>query len=93
MHPQQKFAALSVALFAAFPLCAAETALDAVVVTATRQAVRVNELLSDVTVIDREEIERAGPSTIEELLGRQPGVEFTANGGPGTNSKIGRAHV
>lgn len=59
-----------------------------IVVTATRQAARVDELMADVTLIDREQIEQAGQTTIEQLLARQPGVQYTANGGPGTNSGI-----
>ncbi|MBS1190838.1 MAG: TonB-dependent receptor [Rhodocyclaceae bacterium] len=65
-----------------------QAAFDPVVVTATRQAARASELLSDTTVIGREEIEQAGQSSLEELLGRQPGVQFAANGGPGTNSSV-----
>lgn len=76
-------------LFHVMPAIAEQmAALDPIVVTATRQATRASELLSDVTVIDREEIERAGQSSIEELLSRQPGVQFSANGGPGTNSSV-----
>ncbi len=63
--------------------------LPTVVVTATRQQQRANELLSDVSVIEREEIERAGPSTtLPELLGRQPGIQFTSTGAPGGVSNI-----
>ncbi|MDR1934947.1 MAG: TonB-dependent receptor plug domain-containing protein, partial [Candidatus Accumulibacter sp.] len=62
---------------------------DAIVVTASRQAARANELLSDVTVIEREEIEKAGPSaSVIDLLARQPGLEISANGGPGTSSSV-----
>ena len=39
-------------------------------------------MLADVTVIDREEIARAGPSGLAALLQRQPGVEITRNSGP-----------
>jgi vitamin B12 transporter len=67
---------------------AADSSGDPIVVTATRQEARSNELLSDVTVITREQIEEAGQTTIEELLAQQPGVEFYANGGPGTSSSI-----
>jgi len=62
--------------------------LAAVVVTATRQATRVNELIADVSVIDRETIEQADQSTLLELLGHQPGLEFSANGGPGMASDL-----
>ena len=76
-----------VALALAFPPShAADEA--AVVVTATRQPMRANELLSDVSVITREEIEQAGQTTIEQLLARQPGLEYVANGGPGTHSSV-----
>ncbi len=61
-------------------------ALDAVVVTATRTEQRVQDTLSDVTVIDREQIEAAGQSTLTELLARQPGVQTFSNGGPGASS-------
>jgi len=37
-------------------------ALDTVVVTATRQAQRASEILSDVSVIDTEQIRSAGPN-------------------------------
>lgn len=67
---------------------APENELNPVIVTATRQATRVSDLMADVTVIDREEIENAGQSTIEQLLARQPGIQMAANGGPGTNSSI-----
>lgn len=61
---------------------------DAVVVTATRQATRSNELLSDVSVITREQIEQAGQTTIEQLLAQQPGLEYSSYGGPGQGSSI-----
>ncbi|MBS1144074.1 MAG: TonB-dependent receptor [Proteobacteria bacterium] len=62
--------------------------LDPVLITATRQETRVSEQLSDVSVIEREEIESAGQSTLEEILSRQPGIEFSANGSFGANSSL-----
>jgi vitamin B12 transporter len=67
--------------------CAADQ-LAAVVVTATRQATRINEVLADVTVIEREAIEKLGSGTIAELLARQPGIQFNALGGPGSQTQI-----
>ncbi|MDR3300105.1 MAG: TonB-dependent receptor [Candidatus Accumulibacter sp.] len=68
---------------------AQEITLDTIVVTASRQQMRTNELLSDVTVIEREEIEAAGPSaSLGDLLARQPGLELVASGGPGAASSI-----
>lgn len=63
-------------------------ALAPVVVTATRQASRANELVADVAVITREDIERSGQSSLEAVLAREAGLEFAANGGPGTNSSV-----
>lgn len=83
---QFRRAALVVAA-SAMPLVAA-TAEDAVVVTATRQAMRANELLSDVSVVMRDEIERAGQATLAEFLGMLPGIEFVANGSPGAASNL-----
>lgn len=59
-----------------------------VIVTASRQEQRTNELLSDVTVIRRDEIEHAGQSSLEQLLARQPGMDFYSNGGPGSTSGL-----
>ncbi|MCK9389649.1 MAG: TonB-dependent receptor [Sulfuritalea sp.] len=62
--------------------------LAAVVVTATRQATRINEVIADVTLIDRESIEQAGSSTIGELLARQPGLQVVSTGGPGAATTV-----
>lgn len=89
MHPQFRPAIVAAALFVVFSAQAAETEIDTIVVTATRQAQRVSELLSDVTVIDREEIRKAGPAaTVTDLLARQPGVEVESRGGPGTDTSV-----
>jgi vitamin B12 transporter len=62
--------------------------LDTIVVTATRQPMRASEVLADVTVIDREEIEKSGQDTLPEILARQPGVQVSNNGGPGTTTSV-----
>jgi vitamin B12 transporter len=62
--------------------------LAAVVVTATRQTTRINEVIADVSVIEREAIEQAGPTTLPELLSRQPGLHVIDNGGPGKAANI-----
>lgn len=66
----------------------AEDQLAMVVVTATRQATRINEVIADVTVIDREAIEQAGPTTLPELLSRQPGLHVVDNGGVGKSASV-----
>lgn len=90
MYLKLKPMVAALAALSVFPgsLFAAEKDMDPIVVTATRQASRASELLSDVTVIEREEIERAGSVTLPELLARQPGIEYSANGGPGATSSV-----
>lgn len=61
---------------------------EAVVVTATRSAIPVSKVLSDITVIGREEIEQTGSLSLPELLSRQAGVEFYSNGGEGKSSSL-----
>jgi vitamin B12 transporter len=67
-------------LLMACPGLYAQTQLKEVVVTANRQAVPITDVLADVTVIDRLQIEQAGQTSIRELLAQQPGVQFTSNG-------------
>lgn len=62
--------------------------LKPVVVTANRVETRTDELVSEVVVISREQIARSAAQTLPELLARQAGVQFTANGGAGTTSSV-----
>jgi vitamin B12 transporter len=62
--------------------------LDPIVVTASRTPQSITELLADMTVIERDEIARAGVDSLVELLQRQPGVEIIQNGGPGATSGV-----
>jgi len=69
----------------------ADTALKTsdVFVTATRTPIAKNNVIADVTSISSEDIERAGSSSLPELLQRQPGIEISNLGGPGKVSTIG----
>ena len=58
------------------------------VVTASRTAQRADELVSDVVVINRADIEKSTGRTLPEILARAPGVQFSANGGLGKNSSV-----
>ena len=62
--------------------------LGTLVVTATRTPTPVRELLNDISVLTQEDIQRAGHATLPELLRTLPGIEFSANGGAGTNSSV-----
>ncbi len=80
---------LTVTLAFASPSYSAENIeLDDVVVTASRIEEPLSATLRDVSVIDREQIERAGQSTLVEILQTQPGIEITNTGGEGKASAI-----
>jgi vitamin B12 transporter len=61
---------------------------DDVVTTANRLPEKRNNVIGDISVISREDIERAGQSTFAELLQSQAGVEIESNGGVGSLSNI-----
>jgi vitamin B12 transporter len=61
---------------------------DTVVVTATRTVKPVNDVLSQVTVITRPDIEDAGASTLVDLLQRRANLDIRATGGPGQTSSV-----
>ncbi|MDR2875074.1 MAG: TonB-dependent receptor [Methylobacillus sp.] len=61
---------------------------DDVNVTAGRIAQTRESTIADVTVITREEIERAGQAGLIELLQRQPGVEVDSTGGSGQPASV-----
>ncbi|HBJ68103.1 TonB-dependent receptor [Alcaligenes sp. DN25] len=84
---------LMVALAGALPLIAtAQTApvakLDQIVVTPSRMAQPLKNVVGDVTVIDQETLQKAGQSSVAEILQRQPGVEIYTEGGPQTVSGV-----
>ena len=64
------------------------TAIDPVLVTATRSPQVLTELIADVTYIGPDEITRAGAQSLAELLQRQPGVQIVTNGGPGSTTGV-----
>jgi vitamin B12 transporter len=64
------------------------TALDPVIVTATRTPQALSAVLGDVSVLDRAAIERSGASNAADLLARLPGIEFARNGGPGGTTSV-----
>lgn len=66
----------------------AQTQLKETVVTATRTAKPVGDVVADVTIIDRETIERSGAAGLADVLARVPGVEFYRNGGVGNQTDV-----
>lgn len=82
-----RLAALPLALAAAFPSLA-QTSLTPVVVTATRVAQPITDVVADVTLIDRAAIERSGAGGLADLLVRTPGMAMVRNGGPGATTSL-----
>lgn len=71
---------------AAFPVLAqaqSVAVLNEVVVTASRVAQPVTDVVADVSVVDRAQIERSGANTTAELLARLPGLQAIAHGDTG----------
>ncbi len=64
--------------------------LDPLVVTATRSATRVSQLVADVTVIDHARLQAAAGQTLFSLLAEEAGLQFASNGGLG---KAGSVYV
>jgi vitamin B12 transporter len=59
-----------------------------VVVTATRTPQALSSVLADISVVERDEIQRSGAFGVADLLARLPGIEFARNGGPGTTTSL-----
>jgi vitamin B12 transporter len=84
-------AALPLTLMLAFPAFAqTQTApqLRETVVTATRTAQSLSDVVADVTIIDRQKIERSGAAGLADVLKRVPGIEMSRNGGPGATTSV-----
>ena len=81
------FAALFFAA-SATPVFAQGTAPERVTVTATRVPTRVSDVVADITVIDRTQLDRSEGRTLPELLAGLAGFQFSSNGGLGKSSSI-----
>lgn len=71
-----------------FSIHAQDTSLEDVVVTATRTPQKISDTLGDISVITEQEIQKAGQTSLVELLSMQPGVEMAQNGGVGKSSDV-----
>jgi vitamin B12 transporter len=80
-------AVLPCVLAAAFP-ASAQTILKETVVTATRMEQPLTDVVADVSIVDRETIERTGGRTLADVLARLPGVEFIRQGGAVANTEF-----
>ncbi|HCY61860.1 MAG TPA: TonB-dependent receptor [Oxalobacteraceae bacterium] len=66
----------------------AESTLAATVVTAARVQQPLTDVVADITIIDRDTIERSGAGALADVLARVPGIEFSRQGGPGANTEF-----
>lgn len=62
--------------------------LEEVVVTSSRTPQSTKTVTGDITVIERDEIERLSGSGIVDLLKLQPGIQILTNGGMGTAASV-----
>lgn len=84
-----RLAALPLACAAAFPaLSQTANVLPETVVTATRSQVPVTDVVADVSIVDREQIERSGANGLADVLSRVPGITVTRNGGPASTTSV-----
>lgn len=67
---------------------AADIRLEDTIVTASRTEQKSSEVIGDVSIITSDQIERAGQTTLAELLAMQPGIEISSNGGIGKSTDI-----
>ncbi len=72
----------------AFAAAQSPTTLDGVVVTGTRHAQSVDDALTAVTLITRDDIEQSPAVDVISLLALQPGVDVARTGGAGQTSMV-----
>lgn len=82
-----RLALVPLALAAAFPSLA-QTQLKETVVTATRSVQPLSDVVADVSIIDRAQIERSGAVALADVLKRLAGIEIARNGGSGATTGV-----
>lgn len=65
---------------------AAQSQLDRVIVTGTREPQPLSQSAADVVVIDAETIRSSTADSVEDLLRTEAGIQLARNGGPGQTS-------
>ena len=66
----------------------AESQAPTTVVTAARAPQSAQQLLADLSVIDRATIEASGASGLADVLARVPGIQMVRNGGMGNTTNL-----
>ncbi len=89
MKPRLTLVAASLsAIFASQTFAQTAATLAPVVVTATRTAVSLTEVLADVSIVDRDQIERSGAASVSDVLARLPGITISQTGGPASTTGV-----
>lgn len=65
-----------------------EGTLSETMVTATRVATPVTDVIADVSIIDRAALERAGQSSLADVLAQQPGIQMVTSGSYRSSTNI-----
>jgi vitamin B12 transporter len=69
------------------PLAAsAQSQLDSVIVTGTREPQALSQSAADMVLISSETVRNTSATTVEELLRHEAGIQLAQNGGPGQSS-------
>jgi vitamin B12 transporter len=85
--PASAVSAVAALAFAAAAHPAAFAA-ETITVTATRTPTRVSDVVAEVSVIDRAELDRAAGRTLVELLSNYAGLQSSSNGGLGKTASL-----
>ncbi len=91
-NTMKKITLLSVCLsqiFITYAIADTKLKTSDVFVTATRTPTPIKNVIADVTLISEDEIKRAGSTSLQELLQKQPAIEIANLGGAGKVSTIG----
>jgi vitamin B12 transporter len=64
------------------------SSLPPVIVTATRSEIPLANVLADVSVSDRTDIERSGAASLSEFMSRIPGMTISQTGGPASTTGV-----
>ncbi len=82
------FSSMCVSVLAADAAPDDDDALDRVIVTASRTARTQDQTLAAITVIDRAEIDRLQPPSLQALLAGRAGIALANNGGAGKATSV-----
>src|SRR5690606_2077587 len=59
-----------------------------IIVTASRTPQLEKDVIGDVTVITKQDLEKEGQNSMAEILAKQPGIQFSNSGGPQTQTSV-----